>query len=218
MIISAERIAQIERLAMLVAEPPQPSVDVVVIPDHPEMEAEAELLVAALRRGGVSVATAYRGNAKRRAEVAAKVNPTALLYVRRADDPAQRLRNLQAWGGSDRNWWDVPYHFLLDLDGRVFEGRDWHFQGETNTTYDPGGHFLISMIGNYDVQEPSAEQLNAIADLMTWALKANNLPIDRIGGHYHYAETGCPGKFLRRYLEDGTLRRMVRQRLTASRN
>lgn len=133
----------------------------------------------------------------------------------RADDPAQRLRNLQSWGASDRNWWDVPYHFLLDLDGRVFEGRDWHFQGETNTTYDPGGHFLISMIGNYDVQEPSVGQLDAIADLMTWALRANNLPIDRIGGHYNYAETGCPGKYLRRYLEDGTLRRMVQQRLNA---
>lgn len=81
----------IERLAMLAAAPAAPMVDVVVIPDHPEMEAEAELLVAALRRGGVSVATAYRGNAKRRAEVAAKANPTALLYVRKADDPAQRL-------------------------------------------------------------------------------------------------------------------------------
>lgn len=132
----------------------------------------------------------------------------------RADDSAQRLRNLQSWGTRDRNWWDLPYHFLLDLDGRVFEGRDWHAQGETNTTYDPGGHFLISMIGNYEVQEPSVEQLNAIADLMAWALETNNLPIDRIGGHYDYAETGCPGKYLRRYLEDGTLRRMVQQRLT----
>ncbi len=81
----------IERLAMLVAEAPVPSVDVVVIPDHPDMEAEAELIVAALRRGGVSVASAYRGNAKRRAEVAARANPTALLYVRKEADPAQRL-------------------------------------------------------------------------------------------------------------------------------
>jgi len=81
----------IERLAMLLTEPPVQAIDVVVIPDHPDMEAEAELIIAALRRGGVSVATAYRGNAKRRAEVAAKANPTALLYVRNAADQAQRL-------------------------------------------------------------------------------------------------------------------------------
>lgn len=134
--------------------------------------------------------------------------------LRADEDPAQRLRNLQAWGARERNWWDVPYHFLLDLEGDVYEGRDWRFMGETNTTYDPSGHFLISMIGNYDQQEPSAQQLAAIADLMAWALRVNNLPVDRIGGHYHYAQTGCPGVHLRRYLEDGTLRRMVTERLT----
>ncbi|MBL0937802.1 MAG: N-acetylmuramoyl-L-alanine amidase [Gemmatimonadaceae bacterium] len=133
--------------------------------------------------------------------------------LRAEEDPAQRLRNLQSWGARDRNWWDLPYHFLLDLEGDVYEGRDWRFMGETNTTYDPSGHFLISMIGNYDQQEPSAQQLAAIADLMTWALRTNNLPVDRIGGHYHYASTGCPGVHLRRYLEDGTLRRMVQERL-----
>ncbi len=133
--------------------------------------------------------------------------------LRPTDDPAQRLRNLQAWGARDRNWWDVPYHFLMGLDGTVFEGRDWRFMGETNTTYNPGGHFLISIIGNYDKQEPTPAQLEAIAELMAWALKRFDLPIDRIGGHYHYAETGCPGVHLRTYLEDGTLRRMVATRL-----
>jgi len=135
--------------------------------------------------------------------------------LRAEEDPAQRLRNLQAWGARERNWWDVPYHFLLDLEGDVYEGRDWRFMGETNTTYDPSGHFLISMIGNYDQQEPSAQQLAAIADLMAWALRVNNLPVDRIGGHYHYAQTGCPGVHLKRYLEDGTLRRMVAERLAS---
>jgi hypothetical protein len=129
------------------------------------------------------------------------------------EDPVRRLRGLQSWGASDRNWWDVPYHFLLGIDGRIFEGRDYHFMGETNTTYDPGGHFLISAIGNYERQEPTKETLNAIADLMAWALKEFDLPLDRIGGHYNYAKTGCPGQHLRKYLEDGTLRRMVAERL-----
>jgi hypothetical protein len=133
--------------------------------------------------------------------------------LRPEDDPVAKLRGLQAWGAADRNWWDVPYHFLLDLDGRIYEGRDWHFMGETNTTYDPGGHFLISVIGNYERQEPTAAQLDAIADLMAWAVTTFDVPLDRIGGHYHYADTGCPGRYLRRYLEDGTLRRMVEARL-----
>lgn len=129
------------------------------------------------------------------------------------DDPVQRLRNLQSWGASDRNWWDVPYHFLMDLNGTIYEGRDFHYMGETNTSYDPGGHFLISIIGNYERQEPTQAQLNAIADMMAWALYEFHLPIDRIGGHYNYAQTGCPGKNLRKYLEDGTFKRMVQERL-----
>ena len=129
------------------------------------------------------------------------------------EDPREKLRNLQTWGARDRNWWDLPYHFLIDLEGRVYEGRDYHFMGETNTTYDPEGHFLISMIGNYDRQEPTQAQLNAIADMMAWAISRYDLPLDRIGGHYNYAETGCPGKELRKYLEDGTFKRMVSERL-----
>ena len=134
--------------------------------------------------------------------------------LRPEDDPVQKLRGLQSWGASDRNWWDVPYHYLIDLDGRIYGGRDWRYMGETNTTYDPSGHFLISVIGNYERQEATQAQLEAIADLMAWATAHFDVPLDRIGGHYDYAGTTCPGEHLRVYLEDGTFRRMVEARLT----
>ena len=132
--------------------------------------------------------------------------------LRPTDDPVAKLRGLQSWGVSDRNWWDVPYHFLIDLDGKIYEGRDWHYMGETNTTYDPSGHLLISILGNYNRQEPTQKQLDAIADLMAWATKQFNVPLDSIRGHYQYAQTDCPGKNLRKYLEDGTFRRMIKER------
>lgn len=133
------------------------------------------------------------------------------------DNPAAKLRGLQSWGATDRNWWDVPYHYLLDLRGNIYEGRDWRYMGETNTAYDPGGHFLISVIGNYERQEATPEQLASIADMMAWAIDEFDLPLDRIGGHYDYASTGCPGQHLRKYLEDGTFVRMVSERLRSSR-
>ncbi len=135
--------------------------------------------------------------------------------LRPGDDPVAKLRGLQRWGRTDRNWWDVPYHFLIDLEGRIYQGRDWRFMGETNTTYDPRGHLLISVLGNYQLQRPTPAQLDAIVDLMAWAVSAFDLPLDRIGGHYHYADTSCPGTHLRRYLEDDTFLRAVRARLHA---
>ncbi len=137
--------------------------------------------------------------------------------LRPGDDPVRRLRGLQSWGARDRNWWDLPYHFLMDLEGKIYEGRDYHYMGETNTTYNPGGHFLISIIGNYERQEPTQAQVGAIADLMAWAFEEFDLPLDRLGGHYNYASTTCPGKHLRKYLEDGTLRRMIEERLQQAR-
>ena len=48
---------------------------------------------------------------------------------------------------------------------------------------------------------------------MAWAVRSFDVPLDSIKGHYNYAETDCPGKNLRKYLEDGTFRRMVQARL-----
>ena len=159
------------------------------------------------------------GGADMRLRIAHRITHVTLHHTGSAeplqsqDDPMQKLRGLQSWGATARNWWDVPYHYLLDLEGRVYEGRDWHFIGETNTTYNPEGHFLISVIGNYERQEATPAQLVAIADLMAWAIREFDLPLDRIGGHYNYAKSGCPGQHLRKYLEDGTLKRMVAARL-----
>ncbi len=164
-------------------------------------------------------ASAIAGGATMRLRVPHRITHVTLHHtgdaqpLRPQDDPAAKLRGLQSWGAAERNWWDVPYHYLLDLEGRIYEGRDYHFMGETNTAYDPGGHFLISVIGNYERQEATPAQLAAIADMMAWAIKEFDVPLDRIGGHYNYASTGCPGQHLKKYLEDGTLRRMVSERL-----
>jgi hypothetical protein len=164
-------------------------------------------------------ASLVAGGAELRLRVPQKITSITLHHEGSAqpllpgDDPVRLLRNLQSWSASDRNWWDVPYHYLLDLDGNIYEGRDWRYMGETNTTYDPSGHFLISVIGNYNLQEPTPKQLDAIADLMAWAVEEFDVPLDSIKGHYQYADTGCPGKNLRKYLEDGTFRRMVEARL-----
>jgi hypothetical protein len=183
----------------------------------------AELEVATLESLPAEVAgSPVAGDAALRLRVPHRIERITLHHsgspepLRPGDDPVAKLRGLQRWGRTDRNWWDVPYHFLIDLEGRIYEGRDWRFMGETNTTYDPRGHLLISVLGNYELQRPTPAQLEAIADLMAWAVAAFDVPLNRIGGHYHYADTSCPGEHLRRYLEDETFLRAVQARLHAA--
>ena len=58
-------------------------------------------------------------------------------------DPRQYLRRLQSWSRSTKGWLDIPYHYIIDLDGRIYAGRDIAYAGDTNTDYDPAGHALI---------------------------------------------------------------------------
>jgi histidyl-tRNA synthetase len=99
--------AGIERLAMLISPPPR-SPMIAVIPDNPSLEAEARNLAYRLRKEGFETTIAYRGNAKKHAEMARKVGADAALYVREpdgADGPRYHLTQLKA--DPDRQFLDA---------------------------------------------------------------------------------------------------------------
>ncbi|HEX2624644.1 MAG TPA: histidine--tRNA ligase [Sphingomicrobium sp.] len=78
--------AGIERLAMLMAAPTPTVPDIAVIPNSNEVAGKAYRLASRLRRSGLSVEIALRGNAKKRSEQARKLGAKAMLYVRDAGD------------------------------------------------------------------------------------------------------------------------------------
>ena len=129
-------------------------------------------------------------------------------------DPLQYLRNLQTWSRRDKHWIDIPYHYIIDLDGKVYEGRNIDYAGDTNTEYNPNGHALIEVVGNFEEVEPNENQLDAVVKTMTWLAAKYNIPADSIRAHKDYSSiTVCPGKNLYRYLENGYFREKVKQNL-----
>ena len=129
------------------------------------------------------------------------------------DDAAKKIHNIQVWGmGPDRNWSDIPYHFLVAPDGTVYEGRSVYTVGETATEYDPTGHLLITCLGNLEVQEVPEAQLSSLIRLIAYTCKKYNLPRETIASHRdHSAKTSCPGKNLYHYLENGYIKQRVKQ-------
>lgn len=131
-------------------------------------------------------------------------------------DVGQYLRDLQAWSRREKKWVDVPYHYVIDLDGGVYEGRPIEYAGDTNTEYDPAGHALIEVVGNYEDIEPGAAQLRAVVDTMAMLAAKYRVPVAEIRGHRDYSrQTECPGKNLYRYLQSGYFREQVAARLTS---
>ncbi len=129
------------------------------------------------------------------------------------DDPVEALNDLYNWGAEERNWWDVPYHYLIDLDGNIYEGRDRDYAGDTNTSYDPAGAIHVAFIGNYSEQEPDQSQIEAVADLKAWVSAKYGIDTDRVVGHYNLTDTSCPGDNLQPVLEDRALHEMINDRL-----
>lgn len=125
----------------------------------------------------------------------------------RERDAGQHIANIQSWGmGKDRNWTDIPYHFIIAPNGDIFEGRDPFTEGESNTTYDTSGHLQINLLGNFNEQDPTEEQLQSLVRLIGWAHREFDIPTATIKAHRDFAPTGCPGDRLYRYVEEGLLR------------
>lgn len=131
------------------------------------------------------------------------------------DDAARKINRIQAWGmGPDRNWADIPYHFLIAPDGTIYEGRAVTTVGETNTEYDPAGHLLICCLGNYEVQEVQPQQLQSLIKLIAWSSKQYNIPVETLSTHRDNSkQTTCPGKNLYAYFSNGYVLTEVKKQL-----
>jgi hypothetical protein len=110
-------------------------------------------------------------------------------------DPAATVRAIYAYHVQGNGWDDIGYNFLIDAQGRVYEGR-WarnYAPGEIPTGEDlndngvVGAHVLnhnvgsagIAMLGDFDNYQPSAAAQAALVKLLAW--KADRHGIDVMG-------------------------------------
>lgn len=129
------------------------------------------------------------------------------------DDAARKINAIQRWGmGSDKNWADIPYHFLIAPGGTIYEGRNPFTVGETSTEYDPGGHLLICCLGNRDTDTVPAGQLKSLVQLIEYSSKKFKIPIDSLRTHKDFSkQTTCPGKYLSAYFENGYIKNELKK-------
>lgn len=124
---------------------------------------------------------------------------------------SQKLRSLQAFSQTDAlladgrrkaAWADIPYHFYIDANGQLAEGRSMLFAGDTNTNYSPQGHIGIAVEGNFETEKPNSKQLESLVELLALLLDDLNLDASAIDHHGSYAATACPGQHLEALLPD----------------
>ena len=127
------------------------------------------------------------------------------------------LRRLQQWSRLTKHWADIPYHYVIAQDGRIYAARPLAQAGDTNTEYDPRGHALLMLVGNFEVQQPTPAQLESAAALTAWLLHEHGLGLDAIASHKDFStQTVCPGENLYAHLASGAFRADVARRLSCA--
>ena len=134
-----------------------------------------------------------------------------------------KLKNLQAFSQRDDKlasgkaklaWFDIPYHYYIAVDGKIGEGREIDYAGDTNTEYDPTGHALVVLEGSFGTDEPTKGQIESLKAIVKWLADRYNVSGDKIKGHRDYAETGCPGSNVEKLFPE--LRKMAGQPISLS--
>jgi hypothetical protein len=114
-----------------------------------------------------------------------------------------------ASGKTKPAWLDVPYHFYISCDGKIAEGRPITIVSDTNTEYDPARHATIVLEGNFETEQPTAEQSTSLTAMVVWLSAEHHVSPERIGAHNDFAKTACPGVNLKATIP--TLRKSVEQ-------
>ena len=107
---------------------------------------------------------------------------------------------------TERGWHDIAYHYLIDSEGNIYEGRDIRYRGAhvsgANTgrigilligDFEPGMELLgFSVVDlNGDSGPPTLMMQAAAMELTIWL--DNEFGIDSVVGHQHHNNTECPG-------------------------
>ena len=95
---------------------------------------------------------------------------------------------------------DIAYHFLIDKEGFIYEGRSINVRG-SHTGGHNTGTIGIALFGNFENEEPTTPQLCSLKRLGIWLKVTYDLT--HLAGHRDFQplETVCPGEHLEDKLE-----------------
>jgi hypothetical protein len=125
---------------------------------------------------------------------------------------AQKMRDIQAFHLTrphkfrpemkGKTWGDFAYHFYIDVDGRIAEGRDAKFQGDSGTRYDMKEVLLVVLEGKFDEEKPTGAQVKSLDAVVAWLASTHKVDPKKISAHNDHTPTTCPGKNLKAYLPE----------------
>ena len=129
------------------------------------------------------------------------------------EDSLAEVGFIQDFHQNGRGWSDIGYHFVIDGEGRIFEGRPVEVLGAHAKNHNTG-NVGVAFLGYY--QRPVNDRLNerqieSAIDLYAWLSSTYQVDPDSLRGHLDYKDTDCPGDLVYVLLDD--FKAKIRERL-----
>lgn len=90
---------------------------------------------------------------------------------------------------------DIGYHYVVDPQGNIWEGRSLQFQG-AHVAKQNEGNLGIMCMGNFEVQRPTPAQVASLNRFVVQQMRRYNVPAREVRTHREMAQTLCPGRNL----------------------
>jgi len=164
---------------------------------------------------GVTVRTDAQGRTYRWPQTFSKevkllvVHHTALKVTGDPRPGPERIRALYKYHADSRGWGDVGYNYLIDEEGKIYEGREGGRAVVSGHAYcNNVGTIGIALLGNFELEAPTAKQTTALQTLLLRLADEYSLDLARstqfhgktftspIVRHKDLLSTSCPGYYL----------------------
>jgi N-acetylmuramoyl-L-alanine amidase len=125
--------------------------------------------------------------------------------LRTKSDAATRLEQIRRAhvaphpNQENKPWADIGYHYIIDPQGRIWEGRPIQYQGAhvmNNNEHNLG----VMVLGNFDEQRPTSEALASLDAFVADRMQAYRVSLSRVFTHQEINPTACPGRNLQAYM------------------
>lgn len=107
---------------------------------------------------------------------------------------AARIEQIRR-GHRNNGWADIGYHYIVDPQGQIWEGRPVTLQGAHVKTANPR-NLGILVLGNFEVQKPTAAATDSVERFVAEQMQRYRVPVSRVHTHRELAATACPGRNL----------------------
>jgi hypothetical protein len=149
------------------------------------------------------------------------VHHTAMEVATDTRPAIERMRALYQYHAKSKGWGDIGYHYVIDENGQIYQGRAGGEYVVAGHTYcNNVGTIGVALMGNSDVEKPTQVQMKSLQWLLDTLGKEYNIDYTRnvifhgktlapIVGHRELVSTSCPGYYVFNVLDQ--IRANVRQ-------